>query len=187
MILFCISPSKYVSFLFSNVENSKNKIFVYEFVIISTILLFWACVFGIVKSISIIMINTYYKFNIFRSLEWFNVYLIIRMKYNMFKKINLSNQKAMQDIKLIKYMNSKNLILHGSASINFAYSDYWRLSNDYDFASKSLAPQYAKPNEADNLKLLFDDFVASKYEYKNINVEVLYGKYIPARFLRKKT
>ncbi len=93
----------------------------------------------------------------------------------------------MQDIKLIKYMNSKNLILHGSASINFAYSDYWRLSNDYDFASKSLAPQYAKPNEADNLKLLFDDFVASKYEYKNINVEVLYGKYIPARFLRKKT
>nr|WP_156935940.1 hypothetical protein [Mycoplasmopsis primatum] len=105
----------------------------------------------------------------------------------MFKKINLSNQKAMQDIKLIKYMNSKNLILHGSASINFAYSDYWRLSNDYDFASKSLAPQYAKPNEADNLKLLFDDFVASKYEYKNINVEVLYGKYIPARFLRKKT
>ncbi|ENY69074.1 Hypothetical protein, predicted transmembrane protein [Mycoplasmopsis bovigenitalium 51080] len=186
VVLFCISPSKYVSFLFSDVANSKNKISIYKFVIISTILLFWACVFGIVKSISIIMINTYYKFNIFRALKWFNVYLIVRMKYNMFKKINLINRNATQDIELINYMNSKNLILHGSASINFAYNDYWRLSNDYDFASKSLAPQYVKPNEVENLKLLFNDFVASKYEYKNINVEILYGKYIPARFLRKK-
>lgn len=104
----------------------------------------------------------------------------------MFKKINLINHNAMQDIELINYMNSKNLILHGSASINFAYNDYWRLSNDYDFASKSLAPQYVKPNEVESLKLLFNDFVASKYEYKNISVEILYGKYMPARFLRKK-
>nr|WP_129687876.1 hypothetical protein [Mycoplasmopsis bovigenitalium] len=67
----------------------------------------------------------------------------------MFKKINLINRNAMQDIELINYINSKNLILHGSASINFAYNDYWRLSNDYDFASKSLAPQYVKPNEVE--------------------------------------
>lgn len=175
------------SFYGRSFPQNSNKSIGYLVISIIFILLFWACFYGFTKTMSIIMINKYFEFNIFRALKWFKIYLIINFHYDIFKMINAKNSTSDKlNTNLISFFDSKGLVLYGGGSINFAYNDFWRENNDLDFASASNETKYIDTKSLENLEEKFKDFAASKYQYNNIKIEVLYLKYIPKRFITTK-
>lgn len=158
------------------------------FVWISLVFISYLLIIWFLSSLASILLNRYYKFNIFRSIKWLKVKLFTLFKFTLLDKFKQSlRTDDKKTLEFIQYMQKNNFIIHGSKSIALKYTDYWRETNDLDFMSMSLNSNFKDLNQQENVKINFVDNISAKLELQNennANVEVLIAKYIPSQYIK---
>lgn len=183
LILYEKSIPMFKSFDLSKIDKyQKSYVLIWIFMIIFGYLeINW-----FINSLSSILLNRYFEFNIFRSLKWFKVKLFTLFKFSLFKQIKQKiEENNMESKDFINYMQNNNFILHGSQAISFKYSDFWRKTNDLDFISKDLNSKLKNIDKYKNIKINFIDDITAKLELEQTKIEVLIAKYIPNKYISK--
>ncbi|MGP1451289.1 MAG: MAG4530 family protein [Metamycoplasmataceae bacterium] len=183
LILYEKSIPMFKSFDLSKIDKyQKSYVLIWIFMIIFGYLeINW-----FINSLSSILLNRYFEFNIFRSLKWFKVKLFTLFKFSLFKQIKQKiEENNMESKDFINYMQNNNFILHSSQAISFKYSDFWRKTNDLDFISKDLNSKLKNIDKYKNIKINFIDDITAKLELEQTKIEVLIAKYIPNKYISK--
>ncbi|WP_406617276.1 MAG4530 family protein [Mycoplasmopsis adleri] len=185
LTLFLISsPEKYITFF--GFPKKTIKIFQPIFVVMNIFGL-WGLIIWLFNSISSILVNKYYKFNIFRAIKWAKIKFAFLIKTQLLKELNEEIQKNNTDeLELIKTFNNNHLVLQGSKALSIKYKDFWRETNDLDFISVRNLKDYEFLNSIDNLKINYIDNIVAKLDYKGKEIEVLFPKAILSYYTEQK-
>lgn len=110
---------------------------------------------------------------------------LLKLSFN-WKKYNYIDEET---INIIKTFSRKGLALHGSMSILWSNSNFYRKANDMDFISMSISNKYLLNDlsllKNDNLKIEMDN-IFYKLAINDHKIEILQPKLFAAKFFRKK-
>lgn len=184
LIAINANRSKFLNYLnFKHIKNLRITIYLHIFFVTLIMLqIYW-----FINSLCIILINKYFKFNIFRAIKWLKIWTFCSLKFELLENISKPIENfTNEEIDLIKNMQENNLFLHGSKSIAYKYKDFWRKTNDMDFCSFENKLKNLDLNIKQNIKITFYDKITAKLLLNNKNIEVLIAKYIPNYFIQTK-
>nr|WP_233750368.1 hypothetical protein [Mycoplasmopsis agalactiae] len=136
-----------------------------------------------INSLSNILFNKFYYYNIFKSLNWLKVKLFTAFRFKDFAKLcKKNNFVSNEQLSLIKQMQDIGFLVQGSKSIAIKYSDYFRETSDIDFVSENSSSRIINLDKLSNIAFNFKDQIIAKSRHNDTEIEVLSPKILPKEF-----
>lgn len=122
--------------------------------------------------------KTLYFLNIFSSIKYLKIYLVLSFKYKELSKIRkLFYNLDFNLLNKIQYISNEKYILQGSAAILVNFNYFWRKPNDLNFVSNDIKSKIESNKFMNNnYKKIFDDGIIAKYSDEIVNVDLLFPK-----------
>nr|WP_233742327.1 hypothetical protein [Mycoplasmopsis agalactiae] len=136
-----------------------------------------------INSLSNILFNKFYDYNIFKSLNWLKVKLFTAFRFKDFAKLcKKNNFVSNEQLSLIKQMQDVGFLVQGSKSIAIKYNDYFREASDIDFVSENASSRIINLDKLSNITFNFKDQIIAKSRHNDTDIEVLSPKILPKEF-----
>nr|WP_307925153.1 hypothetical protein [Mycoplasmopsis bovis] len=164
-------------------EHIAESAYVLAIATIFRILILWLLLMWTINSLSNILFNKFYDYNIFKSLNWLKVKLFTAFRFKDFAKLcKKNNFVSNEQLSLIKQMQDVGFLVQGSKSIAIKYSDYFREASDIDFVSENESSRIMNLDKLSNITFNFKDQIIAKSRHNDTEIEVLSPKILPKEF-----
>ncbi|WVU91804.1 hypothetical protein V3322_00460 [Mycoplasmopsis agalactiae] len=164
-------------------ERIAENAYVLAIATIFRILILWLLLMWTINSLSNILFNKFYNYNILKSLNWLKVKLFTAFRFKDFAKLcKKNNFVSNEQLSLIKQMQDVGFLVQGSKSIAIKYNDYFREANDIDFVSENSSSRIINLDKLSNITFNFKDQIIAKSRHNDTEIEVLSPKILPKEF-----
>ncbi|WP_350222674.1 MAG4530 family protein [Mycoplasmopsis agalactiae] len=164
-------------------EHIAESVYVLAIATIFRIIILWLLLMWTINSLSNILFNKFYYYNIFKSLNWLKVKLFTAFRFKDFAKLcKKNNFVSNEQLSLIKQMQDIGFLVQGSKSIAIKYSDYFRETSDIDFVSENSSSRIINLDKLSNITFNFKDQIIAKSKHNDTEIEVLSPKILPKEF-----
>nr|WP_235750737.1 hypothetical protein [Mycoplasmopsis agalactiae] len=164
-------------------EHIAENVYVLAIATIFRILILWLLLMWAINSLSNILFNKFYDYNIFKSLNWLKVKLFTAFRFKDFAKLcKKNNFVSNEQLSLIKHMQDVGFLVQGSKSIAIKYNDYFKGASDIDFVSKNASSRISNLDQLSNITFNFKDQIIAKSKHNDTEIEVLSPKILPKEF-----